>query len=531
MLRYSFCLVAVALCALFSFGPSAASAASREVFAGVDDRWHRYESPHFELFSQNGDRDSRDLLQHLELVRAVFFEMLSLVERQPLEVTVFYFASDSAFKAYKPPELAKISEIAAFYLSRPDRAVIVMSDEHGDEASRQIVSHEFVHHLFRVTESEPPLWFNEGMAELFSTIALKSGRLLMGQPLPGHVYSLQHESLLPLDVLFGVDHKSAVYNTGQHTGLFYAESWGLIHYLFYGQSGLPGEQIDRFLAYAQTGGATDDALVRQKKFNDIFGMDYPKMAERLDHYVQGGRYGLRSLPIPKLEPSASYGMRAVPRDQIRERLTELSLRATRSPQAKFGLLSLLEKNPTNNRVLETLGSVALAAGEIESARNYFERAVENGTPNAGVYQTLGSLEYQRWFARIDPYYRMPAEQVAKMRTLLRRSIERAPRQSTAYEILGWVEASAERPDNANVNLVQKQVPNLRNQDSALLALALIRIHARDLPTAGQILDLVEKNTPKPDTLRIARAFRELLIQSTEANAAAQLTAPRVEPTK
>lgn len=505
--------------------------AAAESFAGVDDKWRRYESPHFELFSQNADGDSRALLRHLEVLRAFFLDLLKLEERQPLEVTIYYFSRDTTFSAYKSTELSKKREISAYYLSRPDRAVIAMSSEHGDAEARRTVSHEYVHHLFRITEEKPPVWFNEGMAELFSTIEVGSTTLTIGLPIAGHVFRLQQENLLPLEALFAVDPRSAIYTTGEHTGLFYSESWGLLHYLNFGVSDIPADRLGRFLSYTQAFGAQADPATFRDAFNQSFGMDYRQMTQRLDNYFRGGKYLGRRAPLPTTEPPASYRVRAVSREEIRERLGELALRVNRSPQGKYALIEAVRKNPLNVRAIEALGTAAWVDGEPEAARERWDEAITAGSTNPAIFYEFAMMEYQRWFRIIDPYYRMPEERVQHLRDVLLRSIKQAPQQFMAYEILAWVEAAAEKPAAANVNLVQRMFAKLRNRQRTILALALVRIHSNDLAAADAMLAGLPAAGLEPEIARALPGIRSALEQARDRSAPDDASPPVAEPGK
>src|SRR4051812_4106507 len=55
---------------------------------GVDHKWHRFTSPHFELYSHNADGPSREVLYNLEILRAVFLERMKFEVRLQVPVTV-----------------------------------------------------------------------------------------------------------------------------------------------------------------------------------------------------------------------------------------------------------------------------------------------------------------------------------------------------------------------------------------------------------------------------------------------------------
>src|SRR5258708_1230822 len=57
------------------------AAPPRSPLLGIDEKWRYFASPHFELYSRNGDNPSREVLYNLELLRAVFLERMKLEER------------------------------------------------------------------------------------------------------------------------------------------------------------------------------------------------------------------------------------------------------------------------------------------------------------------------------------------------------------------------------------------------------------------------------------------------------------------
>lgn len=481
-------LSVVPFAALFALAPAAAAD-----FAAAQKKWQHYQSPHFELFSRNSDGSSRELLRNLELLHALFFSTFRFAERRPAEVTVYYFQSDRELVAYKSANYSKDRELAAYYKASPDRSVIALSAEYGLESTQHIIFHEYIHHLFRATGEEPPLWYNEGMAELFSTLEIGSSGLILGKPLPGHVALLAREDLLPLATLFAVDHQSSIYTQGQHAGLFYAESWALLHYSFFGKHGPTQERLDDFLRFAAaqrwaTGGSEElRAAFRQK-----VGIDYPAMEGLLESYVRTGRYAARRVSQPKIAPPESYPQRAVSREEMRERLAELALRVNRDPRGKLVLLQALEKDPANIRALESLGADALVDGDEATFRERWERAIAAGSRNPALYHEFARFEGRRWFSQFDYYFRLPGQKTEELRQLLLRSIERAPDQVVAYELLAWVEATAPAPNPAHVNLVQKHFPALKEQHRTLLALALVRARLGDPDTALQLLADLER---------------------------------------
>src|SRR5262249_29644550 len=82
-------------------------------------------------------------------------------------------------------------------------------------------------------------WLNEGLAELFSNLEPAANKIKVGQDIPGRMITLRTEKWIPLATLLNVDHNSPIYNEKSKAGMFYAESWELVHMLFLGPQYAP----------------------------------------------------------------------------------------------------------------------------------------------------------------------------------------------------------------------------------------------------------------------------------------------------
>ena len=78
---------------------------------------------------------------------------------------------------------------------------------------------------------ELPPWLNEGLAELYSSLEPRGAKILVGQVIPARLQALRSDPWIPLSVLLTVDHQSPDYNERSRAGMFYAESWALVHML------------------------------------------------------------------------------------------------------------------------------------------------------------------------------------------------------------------------------------------------------------------------------------------------------------
>lgn len=505
------------------------TAPAKDTFPGESRKWRHYQSANFELYSGNSERESREVLQNLELFHAAFLDFTRLPVRRPLPVTVFYFADDDDFRAYAPAAYGKKHAFAGFYVERPDRAVILLSPRDELKQAQQLVFHEYVHHLFRIMEERPPPWYNEGMAELFSTLQEESGHLVLGRPVAGRVVQLQREGVMPLEQLFAVSHESAVFREGEHTGQFYSQSWALVHFCYLGASDIPREKLARFLNVARSPRFAEQPERVRAFCRELFGFDYPELEQRVRTYMRVGRYQGRTLPLPPVPDAKTYAARAVPPEEMRLRLAEVAARVNRTPESRLALLHGADRHPEDTRLDETLGMLAYYENDQTGARERWERAIEHGTANPAVFHEVARLMTQRLFAQFDPFYQMPDEMAAKLRVLLRHSIEAAPQQTAGYETLAWVEATSAECVVANVNLVQEHFPQLKTRDRTLVSLALVRHRRGDNAGALALLDELPKLDADDWSVRAAERLRAKIEGRAPAPAPRASGAPTAKP--
>lgn len=479
--------------------------AGGESLPATDEPWHHYRSPNFELYASGNEKEARTMLWNLELLRAVFFERFKLTERSKLDVTVYHFRKLDHFWAYGPPGYNPASRVRAFYLPHPDRALISIGPTDTAEAAQHIVFHEYVHHLFRTTDQQPTTWFNEGVAELLATLRIVKGKIEIGHGSRGNLFMLQSQPLLPLETLFGVDRRSPIYRGHDKQGMFYAQSWALLHYLHFGETKLERDGVNRFVRVmgdAKAASATDHARL----FQECLGMDYEEMKRRLDRYVVNGKYRYGIQEVPAIPEAGSYAVRPVAPDEARARLGELALRVSKSAAGKLALLDAVAAQTKDPRVYETLGTAAaLFEKDVNGARERWEQALELGSDNIAVHRELGLLESRQWFQKFDYDFRLPKETATRLRTRLLRSIQAVPAQSAAYEMLALVEAFSEEPVIANVNLVQEHFRQLKEKQRTLVALALVRVRVDRPQEAKDLLRQLDELPPDPAVAKIAQA--------------------------
>jgi tetratricopeptide (TPR) repeat protein len=192
--------------------------------AANQDPWLKITSTNFELYTTAGDRAGRDLIKHFEQVRSFFTQAFGsrLAAARPARLIVF--RNEKEYQPYRPNEFA-----SAFYQPGAEHDFIVMSSASSEHYP--VAVHEFTHLMIHQSGMDVPPWLNEGLAELYSSLEPRGKQILVGRVIPGRLHVLRSDKWIPLATLLKVDHNSPYYNERSRAGMFYAESWALVHML------------------------------------------------------------------------------------------------------------------------------------------------------------------------------------------------------------------------------------------------------------------------------------------------------------
>ncbi|MEJ7708319.1 MAG: DUF1570 domain-containing protein [Pyrinomonadaceae bacterium] len=205
------------------------------------------------------------------------------------------FKSNDSFKPYKPLYLGKPGNVAGYFQSGEDINYIALSPTVStvEPPYRIITTMNILIFLVNNNVKSAPIWFNEGLAEYYSTFEVADDhKAELGKVISNHVFLLR-EKWLPLRDLFAVDHLSPLYNERDKQSIFYAESWALMHYLLLGNEGKRQPQLGQFLGKLAAGIAAEEA------FPQAFGVDLQAFEKELKNYVKRSSYQFKSLLLAR----------------------------------------------------------------------------------------------------------------------------------------------------------------------------------------------------------------------------------------
>ena len=256
----------------FSVGASSASAARS---------WQLIRGPNVVVIGQQSAKALREAAIEIEQFRMVVGNLFRGAKQPlPMPTLVYLFDDENALKPFVPLYHGKPAVVGGYcHCGSSDDVSIIVAGLARYAESSAIIFHEYAHLLVHTAVRDVPVWLNEGLAQYYSTFALKNGgrQADIGRPIARHVQLLR-ERLLPVAQLLAVDQTSALYNEGERRSIFYAESWALTHYLLMERPN-GASIVNRYLTAVAAGTPSEKAFV------DATGVSLKEMDTELLRYV------------------------------------------------------------------------------------------------------------------------------------------------------------------------------------------------------------------------------------------------------
>ncbi|MDT4965663.1 MAG: hypothetical protein QOJ64_400 [Acidobacteriota bacterium] len=462
--------------------------------ASAKDTWTSVRSENFFLVGNASEKEIRQVATRLEQFRDVFTRVLSGVKfTSPVPTTVVVFKSESAYKPFNP------GNVAGYFQPGPDVNYITLTTErrNSEDDPYHTIFHEYVHLLVNNTLTTKPVWFNEGLAEYYSTFYLDEERkAFLGKLIPNHLLYLRQEKMLPLGTLLAVDHNSPHYNEGNKRGVFYAESWALVHYLIQGNDGKRLPQLGAFLDLLSTGTPTEEA------FKKAFQMDFQALEKELKAYVQGGNYRMTRVTFErKLEIDTETQSAPITEAEAQGYLGDLLLHLGDVNGAEKRLGQALQLDPDLAMANSSLGMVRVRQGKFAEAKPLLQRAVAANSQNYLVhfnYALALSREGMDSGNRISGY---SDDTAAEMRAELKKAIELSPTFPESYSLLAFVNLVRGDQLDESIALLKHGMALSPGRGQFAFMLAQLYMRKEDLKSARQLLEQMTRSSGDDQQLR------------------------------
>ncbi len=341
-------------------------------------QWIKLTSTDFEMYTSAGEKKGREAILYFEQVRSFFLKALALKDipnAQPVRIVAF--SSPKEYEPYGPNEAA-----AAYYVTDSRRDYIIMSSI-APESYRMSV-HEYTHLILGHANVKPPIWFNEGLAELYSTMKQVGKKVQVGDIIPGRLLELRQSNRIDLATLTAVGHDSPFYNEKRRAGVFYAESWALTHMLLLSPEYKACKSKVVPLLFEGKPAATD--------FPQACDRSLLEVQKDLMSYVRGSRFFAALFDVqlekhaeaPDVDDASPLESGAV--------LADVLLLAHKRAEAKARFEELAKDYPKSWEPEAGLARLAWFYRNYDEARRHFARAAELGSTDPQLYLDYASLD-------------------------------------------------------------------------------------------------------------------------------------------
>lgn len=505
-MRIVLTLLLAVLCSLPS-GIVRATAAAQ-----TRDNWRSVRTNNLFVIGNTEPEKLRQVAAWLEFFHSAFARLVSRnVLDASVPTTVIIFRDDASFVPFKPTYQGRPANIAGYFQPGDDVNYIAIALDPREENSYSTAFHEYVHLHVRDNIPDAPLWLNEGLAELYGSLQFSGNDALLGAPIGYYLRLLRSQELLPLNTLFSIGTNSPHYNEQEKSGIFYGQSWALVHYLMLGDRGRQ-EQFKRFISLVSRGEAAAKAI------QDVYGVSIETLEQELRAYVRGGNF-------------------------LAQRIASVD-----NPQTYASYTAMQRTTLTDGEANYYLGDLLLHIGRESDAERYFKQAIALDPGFAPAHASLGLLYvYQRRYADAKPHLQKAAasphnylihylyalvlsresaspdgnvtdysrENAAVMREQLQRSIKLNPNYAPAYHLYALVNfVTDERLDEA-LEMVRKALQIAPSKSNYSLLLAQIHLRRSEPEAARAILEPLKR-----DSDQAVKRRAEHLLESLSETAAA-----------
>lgn len=445
------------------------------------DTWVSVRTKNFFMVGNADEKDIRKVALKLEQFREAFTLLFPNASfNTPVPTTVVVFKSKSNYASFGP------QNTGGFFQPGPDVNYIALSTEsyYGMDGVFNVIFHEYIHLLVSNTLKNTPLWFNEGLAEYYSTFKITDDQKFeLGLEPSGHLYFLSRNKTLPLQTLFAVDHKSPHYNERSKQTVFYAQSWALMHYLIIGKG--MQQKLTSFLDMTAANVPVETA------FPKVFETTFEAMEKELRDYVRKDKYGiLKGHFRDKLELETNAEAKPLTEAEAQAYLGDLLLHTNRADAVTY-LEKALKLDPNLGMAHASMGMLRFREGKADEARASLERAVAANSQNY-----LAHYYYAYTLSRVNPGETVTGyapEQAAKIREHLQRAIALRPDYPEPHSLLAFVSLiTGDGVDQAIASL-KRVIAKSPGRDDFVFMLAQLYMRSHDYKTARPLLEQLAKS--------------------------------------
>jgi tetratricopeptide (TPR) repeat protein len=251
--------------------------------------WRRFETAHFIIYSESGDKRVNELAAGLEKIDGLMRMATGLsADVEPVKVRIYEMADEGPVQQ----ALGEVNTgVAGFYSSNifgPYAVTLRKAySAKGDFTAELVLHHEYAHHfMLQYFPANYPGWYSEGFAEMIgSSRILPDGRVAYGFPAKHRGDAIAYDWMPLEELLTRPPEKLRPYDV-------YGQGWAMTHFLTFSKT--RSQQLRQYLAALTAGKSPGEAAM-------AFG-NLAQLNREAHAYLMKGSFEYKPVQVPIRQP-------------------------------------------------------------------------------------------------------------------------------------------------------------------------------------------------------------------------------------
>lgn len=451
--------------------------------------WLELDTERFTVVSQLNERDTRRWAREFNQFVQALSQLMPQNEALLPPLTAVLFKRDGGFSPYRiRTESGVVGGNAGVFINYSTWSLIGMPGARGSSTDYSTIYHEAVHWYMSSDPGNAPLWFREGIAEVFSTFEIERGSAVWGQTIPNSMSMLRANGFKPMREFIEVTQDEALHVNAS----YYSQAWLFVHYLLFNQLSEGKELLSPLLKNLET-------MEPAEAFLAAFDMEFEEMDSLLRDYARQNQFIVARSPVVESDDS-DFAVRPAPEELVQLSLARLAF-GTGNDEVLADHLNLLnEVAPESAEAYDLIAADLLRDREGGSdnadVMAALDRAIAFGSRDARTYELaarfrIGSLRNNTPLFSEAGFDSADARRIANY---LVSSANLRPVNLTVYRALADVLYSVDEVHDYDTEALELGAAVYPNEGIVLIGQAAIALGIGDSETAAELIQKAMTDT-------------------------------------
>ncbi len=475
--------------------------------------WIEVRSPHFTVLSNAGEHEGRLTAQQFEEIRAMFEQRYPKFHVDTGKPTIiFALKNEDSLKMFIPSygtNQTAMRLAGLYHLAHDRNYALVRTDVRKTSLfPYHTLYHEYTHAFIRLNYRGLPLWLNEGLAEFYGNTVIEGKDVKVGLVGEPQLRLLKENPLIPVSTLVAIDGSSPLFNTQDHSGIFYTESWAIVHYFMLSPDVPDKDVLNKYLANLSE--SDDPTEAAYKSFGDL-----STLTSKLEAYAHQTTFGSKRMPLSLKVSEKDFTSRKLPPAEGLLAQAGYLLRANHLQEALEVLHEVEAIDPSVPGYHTEIGYYYLQAGDFERALKEFDLSLAADSNDLTAHLNTATALYRQFGYTL--------ESTPKIRAHLEKVISLNSNFAPAYAFLSVANAQKPSPNyqrafDAAVRASKLEPGNL----AYYIDIGVVLLADGNFTEAGKLADQAMKTAFTPRDRSIVASFTKRV--EAKASQAASSTA-------